>query len=61
MLEVDGVELNVTAGTKERLVHFVQGLKNEIIRKSLKKRIILALPTKSEQLAKQFDIKELSK
>ncbi|XP_014295434.2 uncharacterized protein LOC103571413 [Microplitis demolitor] len=59
--QVDGVELNVTAGTKERLVHFVQGLKNEIIRKSLKKRIILALPTKSEQLAKQFDIKELSK
>ncbi|XP_044589686.1 uncharacterized protein LOC123268564 isoform X6 [Cotesia glomerata] len=59
--KVDGVELNVTAGTKERLVHFVQGLKNEITRKTLKKRIILALPTKSEQLAKQFDIKELSK
>ncbi|KAK0085599.1 hypothetical protein PV325_004781 [Microctonus aethiopoides] len=59
--EVDGVELNVTAGTKERLVHFVQGLKDEMTRKSMKKRIIVQLPTKAEELAKQFNIKGLSK
>ncbi|KAK0162245.1 hypothetical protein PV327_008597 [Microctonus hyperodae] len=59
--EVDGVELNVTAGTKERLVHFIQGLKDEMTRKSMKKRIIIQLPTKAEELAKQFNIKGLSK
>ncbi|XP_043281935.1 filaggrin-2-like [Venturia canescens] len=59
--EVDGVELNVTAGTKERLVHFVQGLKAELIRKSKDKRIVMVLPTKPQDLAKQFDLKALSK
>ncbi|XP_051169423.1 uncharacterized protein LOC127286862 isoform X2 [Leptopilina boulardi] len=61
LTEVDGVELNVTAGSKERLVHFVKGLKDEMIRKSNEKVIFLALPAKPELLAKQFDIKELSK
>ncbi|XP_043801156.1 mucin-19-like [Apis laboriosa] len=59
--EVDGVELNMTAGTKERLAHFVKGLKDEFLRKSYDKRIFLVLPTKSEDLAKQYDLKELSK
>ncbi|CAK9816968.1 Ribosome-binding protein 1 [Anthophora quadrimaculata] len=59
--EIDGVELNMTAGSKERLVHFVKGLKDELVRKSYDKRIFLVLPTKSEYLAKQFDLKELSK
>ncbi|XP_033320679.1 mucin-19-like [Bombus bifarius] len=59
--EVDGIELNMTAGSKERLVHFVNGLKDELVRKSYDKRIFLVLPTKSEELAKQFDLKELTK
>ena len=53
--------MNMTAGTKERLVHFVKGLKDEFLRKSYDKRIFLVLPTKSEDLAKQYDLKELSK
>lgn len=60
-LQVDGLELNMTAGTKERLAHFVKGLKDEFLRKSYDKRIFLVLPTKSEDLAKQYDLKELSK
>ncbi|KAK9307420.1 hypothetical protein QLX08_002232 [Tetragonisca angustula] len=59
--EVDGVELNVTAGSKERLVHFVKGLKDELVRKSYDSRLFLVLPTNSEELAKQFDPKELTK
>lgn len=59
--QVDGLELNMTAGTKERLTHFVKGLKDEFVRKSYDKRIFLLLPTKSEDLAKQYDLKELSK
>ncbi|KAK1130097.1 hypothetical protein K0M31_019781 [Melipona bicolor] len=59
--EVDGVELNVTAGSKERLVHFVKGLKDELVRKSYDRRVFLVLPTNSEELAKQFDLKELTK
>ncbi|KMQ95154.1 chitinase-3-like protein 1 protein [Lasius niger] len=59
--EVDGVEMNVTAGSKERLYNFVKSLRNEMIRKSYDKRIFLALPSKPEDLAKQFDIKELVK
>ncbi|KAF7993038.1 hypothetical protein HCN44_005819 [Aphidius gifuensis] len=59
--EVDGIELNMTAGSKERLVHFVKGLKDEMIRKSNEKRIFILLPSAAEQLAKQYDIKELSK
>ncbi|XP_017763210.1 PREDICTED: mucin-19-like isoform X2 [Eufriesea mexicana] len=59
--EVDGVELNMTAGTKERLVQFVTDLKDELTRKSYDKRIFLVLPTKSEDMAKQFDLKKLSK
>ncbi|XP_031788148.1 uncharacterized protein LOC100678219 isoform X2 [Nasonia vitripennis] len=59
--EVDGVELNVTAGSKERLVSFVKGLKDEMVNKSLEKMILLAVPTKPEDLAKQFELKELSK
>lgn len=51
----------MTAGSKERLVHFVKGLKDEMIRKSNEKRIFISLPSAAEQLAKQFDIKELSK
>ncbi|KYM96558.1 putative chitinase 3, partial [Cyphomyrmex costatus] len=61
MKEVDGVELNVTAGSKERLYNFVKSLKDEIIKKSYDKRILMALPIRSEDLAKQFDIKELIK
>ncbi|XP_066584796.1 uncharacterized protein [Prorops nasuta] len=59
--EVDGVELNVTAGAKERLTHFVKDLKGDLVRKSNDKRVLMALPTKAEILAKQFDLKELSK
>ncbi|XP_032669599.1 mucin-19-like isoform X1 [Odontomachus brunneus] len=61
MKEVDGVELNVTAGSKERLYNFVKSLKDEMIRKSYDKRIFVTLPSKSEDLAKQFDLKELAK
>lgn len=61
MKEVDGVEMNVTAGSKERLYNFVKSLRDEMIRKSYDKRILLALPNKPEGLAKQFDIKELVK
>ncbi|KAG7210149.1 hypothetical protein KM043_011710 [Ampulex compressa] len=59
--EVDGVELNMTAGSKERLFHFVKGLKAEMVRKSYDKRLFMVLPTKPEDLAKRFDLKELSK
>lgn len=59
--EVDGVEMNVTAGSKERLYNFVKSLRDEIIRKSYDRRIFLALPSKPEDLAKQFDMKELAK
>ncbi|KAF7402476.1 hypothetical protein HZH66_004743 [Vespula vulgaris] len=59
--KVDGVELNVTAGSKERLYHFVKSLKDEMVRKSIGKRILMSLPTKPEDLAKQFDLKKLSK
>ncbi|KZC05592.1 Ice nucleation protein, partial [Dufourea novaeangliae] len=59
--DIDGVELNMTAGSRERLVHFVKGLKDELVRKSYDKRVFLVLPSKSEDLAKQFDLKELSK
>ncbi|XP_039312524.1 mucin-19 isoform X2 [Solenopsis invicta] len=61
MKEVDGVEMNVTAGSKERLYNFIKSLKDEMIRKSYDKRIFIALPSKSEDLAKQFNIKELVK
>lgn len=61
LFKVDGVELNVTAGSKERLYHFVKGLKDEMVRKSIDKRILMSLPTKPEDLAKQFDLKKLSK
>ncbi|KYQ48220.1 putative chitinase 3 [Trachymyrmex zeteki] len=61
MKEVDGVELNITAGSKERLYNFVKSLKDEMIKKSYDKRIFMALPIRSEDLAKQFDIKELMK
>ncbi|KAG5348188.1 CHI10 chitinase, partial [Acromyrmex charruanus] len=61
MKEVDGVELNVTAGSKERLYNFIKSLKDEMIKKSYDKRIFMALPIRSEDLAKQFDIKELMK
>ncbi|EFN85614.1 Endochitinase, partial [Harpegnathos saltator] len=61
MKEVDGVELNVTAGSKERLYNFVKSLKDEMIRKSYDKRIFMTLPSKSEDLGKQFDLKELAK
>ncbi|KAL6254683.1 hypothetical protein P5V15_013990 [Pogonomyrmex californicus] len=61
MKEVDGVEMNVTAGSKERLYNFVKSLKDEMIRKSYEKRIFMALPNRPEHLAKQFDIKELIK
>lgn len=53
--------MNVTAGSKERLYNFVKSLKDEMIRKSYDKRILMALPSRSEDLAKQFDIKELIK
>lgn len=59
--KVDGFELNVTAGSKDRLVSFVKGLKDEMANKSLDRMILLALPTKPEDLAKQFELKELSK
>jgi hypothetical protein len=58
---VDGVEINATAGSKERLYNFVKSLKDEMIRKSYDKRILVALPSKPENLAKQFDLKELAK
>jgi len=61
LFKVDGVEMNVTAGSKERLYNFVKSLKDEMIRKSYDKRIFMALPSNSEDLAKQFDIKELIK
>lgn len=61
LFKVDGVEMNVTAGSKERLYNFVKSLKDEMIRKSYDKRIFIVLPTKPEDLAKQFDIKELIK
>ncbi|KAL6424627.1 hypothetical protein ACFW04_009964 [Cataglyphis niger] len=61
MKEVDGVEMNVTAGSKERLYNFVKSLRDEMIRKSYDRRIFLALPNKPEDLAKQFDVKELAK
>ncbi|XP_026670311.1 mucin-19-like isoform X2 [Ceratina calcarata] len=59
--ELDAIELNMTAGSKERLSHFVKGLRDELVRKSYDKRIFLVLPTKSENLAKQFDLKDLTK
>ncbi|XP_020279197.1 mucin-19-like [Pseudomyrmex gracilis] len=59
--EVDGVEMNITAGSKERLYNFVKSLKDEMIRKSYDKRIFLSLPTKSGDIAKQFDLKKLVK
>ncbi|XP_078034052.1 uncharacterized protein LOC144468460 [Augochlora pura] len=59
--DVDGVELNATAGTKERLVDFVKSLKDGLREASLDKRIFLVLPTSPEDLAKQFDLKRLSK
>ncbi|XP_036142688.1 mucin-19 [Monomorium pharaonis] len=61
MKEVDGVEMNVTAGSKERLYNFIKSLKDEMIRKSYDKRLFIALPNRSEDLAKHFDIKELIK
>jgi len=51
----------VTAGSKERLYNFIKSLKEEIMRKSYDKRIFMALPIKTDDLAKQFDIKELVK
>ncbi|XP_076229730.1 uncharacterized protein LOC116429121 isoform X2 [Nomia melanderi] len=59
--DIDGVQLNMTAGTKERLLDFVKGLKDELVRKSQDKRIFVVLSTKGEDLAKQFDLKELTK
>lgn len=61
LFKVDGVEMNVTAGSKERLYNFIKSLKDELIRKSYDKRIFIALPARSEDLAKQFDVKELTK
>ncbi|XP_012225078.2 serine-rich adhesin for platelets [Linepithema humile] len=61
MKEVDGVEMNVTAGSKERLHNFIKSLKNEMTRKMYDKRIFLVLPSESENIAKQFDLKELIK
>jgi len=58
---VDGVELNITAGSKERLYNFIKSLKDEMIKKSYDKRIFMTLPIRSEDLAKQFDVKELMK
>jgi len=55
------VEINATAGSKERLYNFVKSLKDEMIRKSYDKKILVALPSKPENLAKQFDLKELAK
>lgn len=51
----------MTAGSKDRLLHFVKGLKDELVRKSYDKRIFMVVPTKPEDLAKQFQFKELSK
>lgn len=51
----------MTAGSKERLISFVKGLKDELVNKSIDKMILLALPTKPEDLAKQFELKELAK
>ncbi|XP_076293318.1 uncharacterized protein LOC143215245 [Lasioglossum baleicum] len=59
--DVDGVELNMTAGTKDRLVDFVKDLKDGLAKKSLDRRVFLVLPTEPENLAKQFDLKGLSK
>ncbi|XP_023316292.1 uncharacterized protein DDB_G0283357-like [Trichogramma pretiosum] len=59
--EVDGVELNVTGIDKDQLVSFVKRLMDDLRSKRLKKIILLALPTKPEELAKQFELKELSK
>lgn len=61
LFKVDGVELNVTAGSKERLYNFIKSLKDEMIRKSYDKRIFVTLPSNSEELAKQYDLKELAK
>jgi len=58
---VDGLEINVTVGSKERLYNFIKSLKEEMMRKSYEKRIFMALPIKTDDLAKQFDIKELIK
>lgn len=55
------MEINATAGSKERLYNFVKSLRDEMIRKSYDKRIFVALPIRSEDLAKQFDIKQLIK
>ncbi|XP_076680416.1 uncharacterized protein LOC143375318 isoform X3 [Andrena cerasifolii] len=51
----------MTAGSRERMLLFVKGLKDELVRKSYDNRIFLVLPTKPDELAKQFDLKELSK
>ncbi|XP_076235089.1 uncharacterized protein LOC143179660 [Calliopsis andreniformis] len=59
--KVDAIELNMTTGSKERLSNFVKNLRDEMMKKSYNKRIFLVLPTKSEELAKQFDLKQLSK
>nr|XP_033324017.1 mucin-19-like isoform X4 [Megalopta genalis] len=59
--DVDGLELNATAGTKDRLVDFVKSLKDGLTNASLDRRIFLVLPTNPEDLAKQFDLKRLSK
>lgn len=59
--KVDGIELNMTASSKERLRNFVKSLRDEITRKSYEKRIIMALPSKPEDLAKQYELKELVK
>ncbi|KAJ8681755.1 hypothetical protein QAD02_017547 [Eretmocerus hayati] len=61
MQEVDGLELNVTAGNKLKLVSFLRTLKDEMVNKDLEKKIFLVLPTKPEHLAKKFELKELSK
>ncbi|XP_012282928.1 mucin-19 isoform X2 [Orussus abietinus] len=61
LAEVDGVELEVAAGSKERLGSFVKTLRDELVRKDQEKRILLRLPTRAEDLAKQFDLKTLSK
>lgn len=55
------MELNVTAGSKERLASFVKGLREDLANRSLERMILLALPTRPEHLAKQFELKELSK
>lgn len=51
----------MTMEDKKSFVDFVKNLRN-VSDISLKdKRIILLLPTKSERLAKEYDLKELSK